>query len=49
MTDLGLTHLYFSCQNYSESSPVQITKEVGFPFLNTTKLVRDFSDFSMNF
>jgi hypothetical protein len=49
MTDLGLTHLYFSCQNYLESSHEYITKEVGFIILNPTKFVWDFSDFSVNF
>jgi hypothetical protein len=45
MTDLGFSHLYFSCLNYLEFSHVQITKEMGFIFLNPTKLVWDFSDF----
>jgi hypothetical protein len=49
MTDLGLTHLYFSYQNHLESSHEYITKEVEFIILNPTKLVWEFSDFSTNF
>jgi hypothetical protein len=49
MTNLCVTHLYFSCQNYFESSHEYTTKEVGFIILNPTKLVWDFSDFLVNF
>jgi hypothetical protein len=41
--------LYFSCKNYQELAQERITKVVGYFTLNPTKLVLNFSDFSVIF
>jgi hypothetical protein len=45
MADLGISQSYFSCQKYSESDHVRITKVVGFHSMNPEKLVWHFSEF----
>jgi hypothetical protein len=49
MADLGISHSYFSCENYPESDHVRITKVVVFFTTNPTKLVLQFSEFSKIF
>jgi hypothetical protein len=49
ITDLGFSHLYFSCKNYQELAPAKITKVVGYFTTHPTKFVLHFSYFSMIF